>query len=104
MDIIIRDVEEKNGQYKIYNKDGTGGHWYITKESAGVVDQIEPLVMQKIAELMKQSKVIKEMFDKDFWDIHYLDIKYRKDGQSHYEEADWLKDLWYLVKDSNFSE
>jgi len=34
MDIIIRDVEEKDGQYKIYNKDGGGGHWYINKESA----------------------------------------------------------------------
>ncbi|MBK7381663.1 MAG: hypothetical protein IPJ03_22245 [Ignavibacteriales bacterium] len=38
MDIIIRDVEEIDGQYKIYNKDGTGGHWYITKESAEVVE------------------------------------------------------------------
>jgi len=45
MDIIIRDVEEKDGQYKIYNKDGTGRHWYITKESAEVVSHLlEPLV------------------------------------------------------------
>ena len=51
MDIIIRDVEEKDGQYKIYNKDGTGGHWYITKESAEKVSgQIEPQVMPKIAD------------------------------------------------------
>ena len=47
MDIIIRDVEEKVGQYKIYNKDGTGGHWYITKESAEEVSsRLEPLVSQ----------------------------------------------------------
>jgi len=46
MDIIIRDVEEKDGQYKIYNKDGTGGHWYITKESAEIISsQPEPQVM-----------------------------------------------------------
>ena len=42
MDIIIRNVEEKDGQYKIYNKDGTGGHWYISKASAEEVSsQIE---------------------------------------------------------------
>jgi len=35
----------QNGQYKIYNKDGTGGHWYISKESAEQISgQIEPLV------------------------------------------------------------
>lgn len=63
MDIIIRDVEEKDGQYKIYNKDGTGGHWYITKESAEQVSgQIEPQVMRKIAE-------VKNEFIKRFCDI-----------------------------------
>lgn len=49
MDIIIRDVEEKDGRYKIYNKDGTGGHWYITKESAEQFSgQIEPRVSQAV--------------------------------------------------------
>jgi hypothetical protein len=44
MDIIIRNVEEKDGLYKVYNKDGTGGHWYISKESAEIVGQVEPLL------------------------------------------------------------
>jgi hypothetical protein len=52
VDIIIRDVEEKDGQYKIYNKDGTGGHWYITKESAEQLSgQIEPQVIRNFAAL-----------------------------------------------------
>ena len=46
MDIIIRNVEEQGGQYKIYNKDGTGGHWYISKESAEIVGQSVPQVMK----------------------------------------------------------
>lgn len=61
MDIIIRDVEEKDGQYKIYNKDGTGGHWYISKESAEIVGQIESLVMQKINLILdRQLKFIEQ--------------------------------------------
>lgn len=70
------------------------------------IDKANPLGLQvilQIAEIMKQSKIIKEMFDKNFWDIHYLNIEYRKDGEDYYEEADWLKDLWYLIK-SNLSK
>jgi len=69
-------------------------------------DKANPLelrVILQIANTMKRSKIMKEMFNKDFWDIHYLNIEYSKDGEDYYEEADWLKDLWYLVK-SNLSK
>ena len=52
MDIIIKDVEEKDGRYKIYNKDGTGGHWYISKESAEQLsNQVERVVMLDRSEI-----------------------------------------------------
>ena len=64
---------------------------------------VEARVILQIADIMGKSKIIKEMFDNNFWDLHTIDIGYRRDGEEYYEEADWLKDLWYLVK-SNLSK
>lgn len=55
MDIVIRNVEEKDGQYKIYNKDGTGGYWYITKESA------DPLPSPENAGSLKETSLYRQL-------------------------------------------
>lgn len=98
MDIIIRDVEEKDGQYKIYNKDGTGGHWYITKESAEVVSsQLETLVMQKIAEI--KDNYLKEYGCNSCWsDDHNCTCEHDK-----WVIIKFYDMLNYKLKDSNFS-
>ena len=64
---------------------------------------VEAGVILQIADTMKRSEIIKQMFDNNFWDLHTIDVGYRRDGEEYYEEADWLKDLWYLVK-SNLSK
>jgi hypothetical protein len=74
MDIIIRDVEEKDGQYKIYNKDGTGGHWYITKESAEVVSsRLEPQVKPVACGHCKDCKYLHTEDATNGEDLHLCD-------------------------------
>ena len=53
MDIIIRDVEEKDGRYKVKYKDGGGGFFYVDKQTAEVI-RPEP---QKIADIIDGIKL-----------------------------------------------
>ena len=51
MEIIIRDVEEVDGRYKVKYKDGAGGFFYVDKQTAEAVSiPIEPPVKPEIAE------------------------------------------------------
>ncbi len=88
MDIIIRDVEEKDGQYKIYNKDGTGGHWYISKESAEEISnlveaRVSPIFTDEENSLLRTILVeefnrlkSKLYFDKELGDIEQKNMKH----------------------------
>ena len=100
MDIIIRDVEEKDGQYKIYNKDGTGGHWYITKESAEQVSgQVEPLVIKKNAEVVKD--IMQEGFEIAMGgDMDLSEEANRREQSKRYDRA--VKNYTKIIT-SNFS-
>lgn len=49
MEIIIRDVEEVDGRYKVKYKDGAGGFFYVDKQTAEAVSiPIEPPVKPEI--------------------------------------------------------
>ena len=51
MDIIIRDVEEVGGRYKVKYKDGAGGFFYVDKQTAEAISiPIEPPVMLNFAD------------------------------------------------------
>lgn len=49
-------------------------------------------------ELVK-SKLFNQFITQGFWHAHNVDLVWRYNGHDVHEEADWLKDLWYLLKD-----
>jgi hypothetical protein len=120
VDIIIRDVEEKDGQYKIYNKDGTGGHWYITKKSAEQISgQIEPRVMQLLADkginvvelrhLLNKVKRVKiknnfreilmATFPDEYTDSDYIFFERYTGKEANIYQ--WAGD-WWILEDDNY--
>lgn len=44
----------------------------------------------------KKSKMFAMFIDQKFWHAHHVDLVWRHDGKDIQEEADWLKDLYYV--------
>lgn len=51
-----------------------------------------------------RSKLFQQFLRQGFWHAHHVDLIWRHDGMDIREEADWLKDLWYALKDCRKAE
>lgn len=46
-----------------------------------------------------RSKLFQQFLEQDFWHAHHVDLVWRYNGEDVHEEADWLKDVWYALRD-----
>jgi hypothetical protein len=59
-----------------------------------------PLRLLDVRELesrLRRNPLISKFLDQGFWHAHHVDIVIRYNGKDCRYEADWIKDLWYLV-------
>lgn len=57
----------------------------------------------KVRELLMRSGLFRQFTEQDFWHAHHVDLLWRFNGEDRIEEADWLKELWYLLRKSPVS-
>lgn len=51
-----------------------------------------------VLEECRKSRLFAQFLDQGFWHAHHVDLVWRHDGKEVREEADWLKNLWYLLR------
>jgi hypothetical protein len=56
-------------------------------------------ILEKIEKACKQSRLFNMFSRQGFWHAHHVDLVWRYNGKDVHEQADWLKDIWYLLKD-----
>lgn len=79
--------------------DDKAARWREAKEllaAAPPAAQSEP-ALSAIRDVVMRSAIIAEFAERRFWSAHHVDLVWRLDGEDVQEEADWLKDLWYLL-------
>ena len=54
--------------------------------------------LAKIEIACRKSKLFNLFMEQNFWHAHHLDIVWRFNGEDVREQADWLKDVWYAVR------
>lgn len=54
--------------------------------------------LEQVRLAMRRSELIARFLDAGFWDAHYVNLKWRHNGQDITEQADWLLDVWYAVR------
>jgi hypothetical protein len=50
-----------------------------------------------LADLIR-SRLFQTFLGQGFWHAHHVDLIWRYNGQDVREEADWLKDVWYVMR------
>ncbi len=50
--------------------------------------------------LMKDP-LFRQFTEQGFWHAHHVDVVWRFNGEDKRFEADWLKDIWYVLKAPN---
>ena len=56
----------------------------------------EAILLIKAA--MCKDPKLKLFFEQGFWHAHYVDIEWRIDGEDQRYEADWIKDIWNIIR------
>lgn len=59
---------------------------------------VVPDVLAQVEAALRKNDLIGRFLDQGFWHAHHVDIVIRQDGQDRRFEADWIKDLWYIVR------
>ena len=49
------------------------------------------------ASLMKDP-LFRQFTEQEFWHAHHVDIVWRFNGEDKRFQADWLKEIWYILK------
>lgn len=57
-----------------------------------------PDVLAQVEKALRKNPLIAQFLDVGFWDAHHVDMTIRHNGQDKHFEADWLVDLWYIVR------
>lgn len=55
-------------------------------------------VVGQVEKALRKNPLIGQFLDQGFWSAHHVDIVIRHNGQDHRYEADWIKDIWYVVR------
>jgi len=55
-------------------------------------------VLAQVEAALRKNPLIAKFLDQGFWHAHHVDIVIRHDGVDLRYEADWIKDLWYIVR------
>ena len=55
-------------------------------------------VVEQIEKALRKNPLIARFLDVGFWSAHHVDITIRHNGKDKHYEADWIKDLWYIVR------
>lgn len=53
----------------------------------------------EVAALVK-SRLFRQFMQQGFWHAHHVDLVWRYNGEDVREQADWLKDLWYRLRNA----
>lgn len=56
------------------------------------------LDIEQLRAALDKSPMLKKFLAQGFWHAHYVDIVWRFNGEDIREQGDWLKDLFYLVR------
>jgi len=51
-----------------------------------------------LKKIFEQDELFKKFLESGFWDAHLVDLNWRHNGEYKVNQADWLKDIWYLIK------
>jgi hypothetical protein len=57
-----------------------------------------PTVLEQVEAALRKNPLIAKFLDIGFWGAHHADIVIRHNGKDERYEADWLKDLWYIIR------
>jgi len=57
-----------------------------------------PDVLAQVEKALRKCPLVAQFLDQGFWHAHHVDVVFRHDGQDRRYEADWIKDLWYIVR------
>ena len=52
-----------------------------------------------VEEALRKNPLIAMFLDQGFWHAHHVDLTIRYNGEDRKFEADWLKDIWYAVRE-----
>jgi hypothetical protein len=55
-------------------------------------------VLEQVEAALRKNPLIAMFLDQGFWHAHHVDVVIRQDGQDRRYEADWIKDIWYIVR------
>lgn len=58
-------------------------------------------MLDAVRSSMMKDQLIRQFTEQDFWSAHHVDIVWRINGEDKRFEADWIKDIWYILKASN---
>jgi hypothetical protein len=69
-------------------------------ERPGVQSEIAPIpdVLGQVEAALRKNPLIAMFLDQGFWHAHHVDIVIRQDSKDRHFEADWIKDIWYIVR------
>jgi hypothetical protein len=51
-----------------------------------------------VRDRFRNSKLFRMFLDQGFWHANFVNFQWRYNGQYVYEEADWIKDIWYALR------
>jgi hypothetical protein len=51
-----------------------------------------------VRESFRNSKLFRTFMDRNFWNAKFVNLQWRYNGEYVYEEADWIKDIWYALR------
>lgn len=58
----------------------------------------KPDVLGQVEAQLRKNPLIARFLDQEFWHAHHVDVVIRYNGEDKRYEADWIKDIWYIVR------